>query len=69
MKHRSIYRPVRITEEEQRLLEQIAHERNASVSSVIRWAINTAARQEVTRLTRSQSKSGAEVVEATGAAL
>ena len=58
---KSVHRGIRLTEAEDRLISRIACERNTSVSSVVRWAINVAARQEAARLERVNKRDGASI--------
>ena len=61
MSKRTVQRAIRFSEVEDRLISRIATERNASVSSVVRWAINVAARQEEKRLERVNKRDGASI--------
>ena len=64
---KTVHRGIRLTEVEDCLVSHIARERNASISSVVRWAINTAARQEAARLKRVNDKSDSAKVSEAGA--
>jgi hypothetical protein len=55
--NRTVVRPVKLNQDEDRFLRAIAAERSTSISSVIRWAINAAARQEAARLEKVNKKS------------
>jgi len=67
---RSVVRPLRLTQEEDLIVRQLAEQRSASINSVVRWSVLTAARQELDRLHRQEGKSdNAKVSEAGAVAL
>ncbi len=65
--NRTVVRPVKLNQDEDRFLRAIAAERSTSISSVIRWAISTAAKQEAARLKRVNNKSDNAMVSEAGA--
>lgn len=60
---RTVVRPVKLNQEEDRFLRTIAQERSTSISSVIRWAIFTAVRQEAERLERVNKSPVADILD------
>ena len=64
---RTVVRPVKLNQDEDRFLRAIAAERSTSISSVIRWAIFTAVRQEAERLERVNKSPVADILDTDGA--